>query len=132
MSITITTEMSRFHCHGCGLPYQVSTLETERRTNSGVGWNCPYCRVGTILTRETETQKYRRLAEQAQRERDMARTARDRARDERDTAERQRNAQKAAKTRVMNRIKRGECPCCGKTFADLHKHMETQHPTYAE
>jgi hypothetical protein len=39
-------------------------------------------------------------------------------------------AQKAAKTKLKNRIKHGVCPCCTRTFQDLAKHMQTKHPDY--
>lgn len=38
--------------------------------------------------------------------------------------------QKAAKTRLANRIKNGVCPCCNRTFVALAKHISTQHPEY--
>lgn len=41
-------------------------------------------------------------------------------------------AQKAAKTRIKNRIAKGVCPCCNRTFENLQRHMTTQHPTYAQ
>lgn len=37
-------------------------------------------------------------------------------------------AQKAAKTKIMNRIKNGVCPCCNRTFQDLQNHFKTKHP----
>ena len=46
--------------------------------------------------------------------------------------ERRRRAEKAAKTRIKNRIANGVCPCCNRTFKNLHRHMESQHPDYSE
>lgn len=37
-------------------------------------------------------------------------------------------AQKAAKTKIMNRVKNGVCPCCNRTFKDLQSHFKTKHP----
>lgn len=39
-------------------------------------------------------------------------------------------AQKAAKTRLKNRVKNGVCPCCNRTFQNLADHMATQHPDF--
>jgi len=37
-------------------------------------------------------------------------------------------AQKAAKTRLKNRVMNGVCPCCNRSFLNLQRHMKTQHP----
>lgn len=41
-------------------------------------------------------------------------------------------AQKAAKTRIKNRVHKGVCPCCNRTFENLRRHMSTQHPDFAK
>jgi hypothetical protein len=35
---------------------------------------------------------------------------------------------KGAKTRLMNRVKNGVCPCCNRHFSDLERHMKSKHP----
>lgn len=52
------------------------------------------------------------------------------ARAEASRAEHSRRAEKAAKTRIKNRIARGVCPCCKRTFQNLAAHMQTQHPGF--
>jgi len=37
-------------------------------------------------------------------------------------------AQKAAKTRLKNRVSKGACICCNRFFKNLAAHMQTQHP----
>lgn len=37
-------------------------------------------------------------------------------------------ALKAAKTKIINRVKNGVCPCCNRTFLDLQKHFKSKHP----
>jgi hypothetical protein len=52
----------------------------------------------------------------------------------RDTAaanERACRAQKAAKTRLKNRIANGVCPCCQRSFVNVQRHIAGQHPTFA-
>ncbi len=41
-------------------------------------------------------------------------------------------AQKAAKTKLKNRIKHGVCPCCKRTFQNIAKHIATKHPGYGK
>lgn len=47
------------------------------------------------------------------------------------TTEAQRRAEKAAKTRLKNRIGAGVCPCCNRTFQNLARHMKGQHPDFS-
>lgn len=57
----------------------------------------------------------------------------DQIRDEqlgREAAERRARAMKGVATRMKNRVKRGVCPCCNRTFADLARHMAGQHPDF--
>lgn len=56
----------------------------------------------------------------------------DTARKQRNRAENQRRAEKAAKTRIKNRISKGVCPCCNRTFANLAQHMANQHPGFID
>lgn len=37
-------------------------------------------------------------------------------------------SQKAAKTKILNRVKNGICPCCNRTFQNLQNHFKTKHP----
>lgn len=33
-------------------------------------------------------------------------------------------------TRIKNRVANGVCPCCNRTFSNLHNHMQLKHPNY--
>lgn len=37
-------------------------------------------------------------------------------------------AERAAKTRIKNRVKNGTCPCCNRHFENLASHFKTMHP----
>jgi len=41
-------------------------------------------------------------------------------------------AQKAAKTKILNRVKNGVCPCCNRQFKDLQNHFKSKHPELLE
>ena len=47
-------------------------------------------------------------------------------------AERSLSATKGVLTRTKNRIGKGICPCCKRSFASLQKHMASQHPNYTD
>jgi hypothetical protein len=44
--------------------------------------------------------------------------------------QRQLSAARGQVTRIKNRIAGGACPCCNRTFVNLARHMETQHPDF--
>lgn len=54
-----------------------------------------------------------------------------RQRELREGTERQLTATRGVVTRIKNRVGRGVCPCCNRTFENLHRHMNSKHPTYA-
>lgn len=35
-------------------------------------------------------------------------------------------------TKTKNRIGKGVCPCCNRTFVELARHIATKHPDYAK
>lgn len=41
-------------------------------------------------------------------------------------------AQKAQTTRLRNRIAKGVCPCCKRSFTALSRHIKSKHPNYVE
>ena len=56
----------------------------------------------------------------------------DQTRAELRTTEASRRGEKAAKTRIKNRVSKGVCPCCTRSFTNLQRHMASQHPDYTE
>lgn len=55
-----------------------------------------------------------------------------RQREMRERAERQASAARGQVTKIKNRVGHGVCPCCNRTFENLHRHMASKHPTFAE
>jgi hypothetical protein len=54
----------------------------------------------------------------------------ERERQRRLTAERQRAAAKGQVTKIKNRVSKGVCPCCNRSFVNVARHMAGQHPEY--
>lgn len=48
----------------------------------------------------------------------------------RNEAEKSLIATKGVVTRLKNRARNGVCPCCIRTFKDLHMHMASEHPNF--
>ena len=127
---TSTNRMVTVECCNCGCLFGM-TEEHNQRCRDGGSWF--YCPNGHSQS-YTDTTVARLEKE------------RDRAREQRDTNERwyhneiddhnitknQRNAYKGKVTEIKRRVGNGVCPCCSRTFQDLARHMESQHPDYKD
>ncbi|MFI4881766.1 MAG: hypothetical protein ACIAQU_04185 [Phycisphaerales bacterium JB064] len=132
MSTFTRTVEQTFHvvaCYTCGTNFGINDGMYRRAVRDKKGSvYCPACGSSTCWTGETQDQKRARLAEeQLQRER----AQHDQTKAELSHTENQRRAEKAAKTRLKNRVAHGVCPCCNRTFQNLAQHMANQHPEYA-
>jgi len=126
-------------CPTCGILYAVpqrlvsSAKRWRMDRRDGRGWTlcCPIGHTWGWSGPNAEE----KLREQLQAEREYA--ARQTARlDQMTSAERH---QRAAKSRALTahrklkaRVAAGVCPCCTRTFQNLARHMERQHPDYPE
>jgi hypothetical protein len=63
---------------------------------------------------DAEQTRTKRLREEVQRER------------------RSHSATKGQITKLKRRVGKGVCPCCNRHFANVERHMATQHPDYSE
>jgi len=63
-------------------------------------------------------------------ERERARSARLAA--ERDQIQASLSATKGQVTKLKKRVAAGVCPCCGRTFQQLSRHMANKHPEYGK
>lgn len=92
-----------------------------------------YCPLGhSQCYTETEEQRLKKKLEQEQ-----ARSARltsqvDQARARAEHEEHRARAYKGQVTKIKNRVGKGVCPCCNRSFVDLARHMENKHPDYSE
>ena len=113
----------------CGIAHAVpSTLRNEqlRQHHDGTGRVMSiFCPLGHEHA-PGSTPKHKELEQQLQRER----AKHDQTKAALESAKRSRNAVKAAHTRTKNRVAKGVCPCCNRTFQNLHRHMVSQHPDY--
>ena len=118
-------QLTTINCGECGGTYAINERYRTNRERDGDGWHCPYCKIawgyfgnGTVENLEKELTQMRKRKEWAEQEAK--------------NAEHRRRGEKAAKTRIKNRISNGVCPCCNRTFQNLHRHMQNQHPDYGE
>ena len=109
--------------------------ELYHAAKCGAGTVTFYCGYGhpqVFAKGETDLDKMRRerdrLAQRVAERDDEVK----RQRELREAAERRSAAARGQVTKIKNRVGHGVCPCCNRTFENLHRHMASQHPTFAE
>lgn len=116
-------------CGNCGIQFGLPNSFMSRRRNDGNLFYCPNgCHVGY------GKDAMDRLRDDLAREKHRAEQAQEDARRNREwahRAERQVAAKKGQITKIKNRVSSGVCPCCTRYFANLHRHMQGQHPGWA-
>lgn len=115
-------------CGECGIEFQVPAPWQQERKENGKTWFCPNGH--SRVYRESDADALRRERDQlvqriAQKDDEIRHQ-----REMRDAAERRVSAAKGQITRLKKRAANGVCPCCNRSFADLHKHMQTKHAGY--
>ncbi len=116
-------------CASCGLVFALQASYIARLREKGRSFYCPAGH--TLSYGESELDRVRKQLEQTQRKLGSAEGTITHLRDQRDAAERSRAAHQAQATRLRNRVGKGVCPCCHRTFQDLQRHMSGKHPDFA-
>ena len=122
--INVEVELTEINCGECGGTYAINERYRLQAYQKGTSWTCPYCQVGWGYRGNSENDKLKRQLEKERKRREWAEQ-------ETKNTENRLRAQKAATTRIKNRVGAGVCPCCNKTFKQLARHMRSKHPNYA-
>lgn len=122
MTEYVNCEMTPMKCGECGVPFMVPRYFDDERQSTGKGWYCPngHCRVYRKSKVQELEEKLANAQRQAQQQQMRALDATERAK----TTERQ-------YLRIRQRIMAGVCPCCNRTFQNVARHMQTQHPEFS-
>lgn len=121
---TIFGTLTRTTCCSCGVAFGLDNQFYAERLADKKFFHCPNGH-SQRFTGPTEAQEQKARADRLAQEL-IEETKRRRE------AERSKSALRGINTRVKNRISKGVCPCCNRYFANLHRHMSGQHPTYRE
>lgn len=127
-TLLYTGKLTVINCW-CGMRFAVPAELREyqlREYHDGKSPTGIYCPLGhsSVPAGTTDAE---RLEKQLQRERQRLDQSKEHARQLQNTL----NAEKAAKSRLQNRISNGVCPCCQRSFLNLKRHMNSQHPGFA-
>jgi hypothetical protein len=105
-------------------------LYLAAKASSSISIHCGYGHAGIFREGPTDLDKMRqerdRLAQQIAQKDDRIKELRD----QRDMEGRKAAAARGQVTKIKNRVGRGVCPCCNRTFENLARHMGTKHPTF--
>lgn len=123
-------QFSTITCYKCQISFAVPAQSKERWMANGELFWCPnghsqaYC--------ETEVQRLQKQIEQEKKRREWAEQSRDYSQKRNQTLEKQKAALKGVITKTRKRIANGVCPCCQRSFINLHKHIKHMHPNYSK
>lgn len=122
---SITVEV--IPCAQCGMSFGAPEDWLDRRRAKHDTFYCPAGH-HNYFPGDTAEKKLKREQERSARLLAEA----DRLRADRDHTARRLSATQGVVTRTKRRIGNGVCPCCGRTFQQLARHMHAKHPEYAE
>ena len=126
------SELITDHCPSCFVEFAIPKAMSEKKFRDGGSWYCPNGHSISYTTPTVDKVRAERDALKRQLEQASAAEARERkwrleASAEAQQVTRQLRAQRGVTTRIKNRIAKGVCPCCNRTFQDLARHMATKH-----
>lgn len=127
-AVNLTLSFRTVACYKCGITFAVDAGVHKRWLESGEFFWCPNGHNQHYT--ESDVQKLQKRLAQVERQKEWAENNARAERSAREMTERRLIGQKAAKTRLRNRIKNGVCPCCTRSFTNLREHMKTQHPEF--
>lgn len=105
----------------CGVLFAVPEKLLDARRFDGKSFHCPNGH--SLVFKDSDREKITR-------ERDRLRDQTARLTANLDQTEASRRAYKGQATRLKKRTAGGVCPCCNRTFKELARHMESQHPDF--
>lgn len=132
MTMTVVETLTKISCGECGGVYAIGERYRQQCHTEGTCWTCPYCKISWGYANNSENARLKDENERLQRHLGYANEAVEYHRKESDHFRASRNAVKGVLTKVKRRVANGVCPCCKRTFANLHEHMKQQHPTFTE
>lgn len=128
--ISFEVVLTEINCGECGGTYALNERFRQQCQDKGKGWHCPYCRVSWGYYGETEAQRLRKELERKKKELEWKQQEINQAQSEKLKSDDRARSIKALSDRLSTRIKNGVCPCCNRSFENLRRHMETQHPDF--
>lgn len=116
------TEFVTESCCTCGIQFAMTTAFRKRKLKDRNTFFCPAGHP-QHYTGKSEEQKLKERLERAEQE--AARQVSEAA-----LLRQQKNESERRYMRIRSRVSKGVCPCCNRTFQNLMRHMQTEHPDF--
>lgn len=116
-------------CADCNMSFGITPrFEKDRRDDHKTF----YCPLGhhNYYPYKSDKQKLREQRDTARRGKAAAEGRACRAREDAEHEKRRSAAARGQVTKIKNRISKGVCPCCNRTFVNVSRHMKSQHPEF--
>lgn len=127
--LTFQVELVVETCCKCGTTFAMTEELQKARRRDHMLFYCPLGH-GQYYSGKSDEEKLREQLERAQKEIKRVQADYEYEWSTRKAAERSLSATRGVLTRTKNRIAKGVCPCCNRTFQNLGRHMQGQHPDY--
>jgi hypothetical protein len=118
VSLAYETTVSIVSCAACGAPIALANESQLRESHAS--FHCPNGH-SNVFNGATAAEKKAKALEA-----ELAREKQRREMAEREAKMERKRAEKAE--RKVKRTNKGVCSCCNRSFTNLRRHMETQHP----
>ena len=129
--VKVGTELVTETCYQCGVLFAMSGDFRGRRLDDHQDFYCPAGHP-QHYTGQNEAERLREQLDAEKRRTLWYTQAYDQHTAEIRDLGNQLRAQKAAKSRILNRVQNGVCPHCRRHFMNVERHMATKHPGAAE
>lgn len=129
MIIQEVITFSKQVCGGCSTPFYMPTDLMNRLIKEHGTFYCPKGCCRNYCGETDETKLMKQLAEEQQKRiRETNALRQEILLKEMDVKNEKKKNVKVK--RDLNRLKKGVCPCCNRSFANLHNHLVNEHPHY--
>lgn len=132
MSNVLIEQIVKETCCNCGIVFGMSESFKELKLKNGESFYCPNGHGQHYTNKETKEEKLIAEVKRLKESRDFYENENRKNRDRYELQRRKTASQKGQRTKMMNRIKAGLCPCCNRTFSNLQEHMQNQHPDFSQ
>ena len=130
-TLTKITTFNTLTCSECGVPFALEAGYMRQRRDDHGTFHCPNGH-RQYYPGKSDAERERERAEILERRLANAQENARIARAEQITTKRKLSAARGQLTKTKNRVAKGVCPCCNRSFANVARHMAGQHPNYTD
>jgi len=115
-------------CVQCKCDWEIpEALYLAAKASEKITFYCPYGHSQVFSARPSEADLLRQERDRLKQDAARLQESIDYQRRQREHAERRASAARGQVTKLKKRAAAGVCPCCNRSFVDLHRHMSAKH-----